>query len=222
LLDQILANFPQIIEYAKQITLECPSACGSSCVDCLQTFRNSFYHKYLDRHIAAELFDQWGGMLKEENDIPPTHPSTHTQDLNAQPVNDAESKLKHLLEAAGFTSGSFQQQIRFKTPIVLDHLIGSTTPDVYFLGDEDDEADRGVCIYLDGMSEGIHGNPITAAQDLEIRSWLRNNGYQVIEITRVQLDDREAMIRHFKKLARYLEGKDLAKRVEDDPSWFDR
>lgn len=220
LLLQILDNFPRIVEHAREIALECPSACGSSCIDCLQTFRNSFYHKYLDRNVAAELLEHWGGSLKEEHDIPPTHPSPHVQNLDAQPVNNPETKLKHLLEAAGFMSGTFQQQIRFKEPIVLDHLIGSTTPDVYYRGDEDDDTDKGVCIYLDGLSTGLHGNPETAACDREIRGWLRNNGYQVIEITVVELDDRGAMVRHFKKLARYLEGKDLAKKIEEDRSWF--
>lgn len=43
----------------------------------------------------------------------------------------------------------------------------------------------------------------------------------MIEITRVELDDRNAMVRHFKKLARYLEGKSLAKRIERDVTWFD-
>ena len=114
LLMQILDNFLQIVAHALEIALGCPSACGSSCIDCLQTFRNSFYHKYLDRHVAAELLDQWGGTLKLENDIPPTHPSTLVQDSGAQPVNNPETKLKHLLEAAGFTSGNFQQQIRLR------------------------------------------------------------------------------------------------------------
>jgi hypothetical protein len=165
---------------------------------------------------------EWGATLKQENAIPPAQPTSGHTSLDSQPVNNAETKLKHLLEAAGFTSGQFQQQIRFNQPIVLDHLIGSTTPDVYFLGDEDDADNRGVCIYLDGLSAALHGNPATADRDREIRSWLRNNGYQVIEITAVELDDRGAMVRHFKKLARYLEGKDLAKRIEKDSSWFER
>ena len=134
-------------------------------------------------------------------------------------MNDGETKLKRLLEAAGFTAGEFQQQIRFRQPITLSHQIGSTTPDVFFEGDLDD--DKGVCIYLDGMSASLHGDPATAARDREIRSWLRNNGYQVIEITYVELDDREAMIRHFRKLARYLSGKDLADRVSQDTAWID-
>ncbi|MFV1967439.1 MAG: helicase-related protein [Pirellulaceae bacterium] len=220
LLQQIHANFQRIIEVAQEIVHGCPSACENSCIDCLQTFRNSYYHKYLDRHVALELLGAWGNSLEQRHDIPPTHPTTDSGDPDAQPVNDGETKLKHLLKTAGFTSGHFQNQIRFKQPIVLDHLIGSTTPDVHFAGDEDDEDDRGVCIYLDGMSDALHGNPETAARDQEIRSWLRNNGYQVIEITYVELDDCNAMVRHFKKLGRYLEGKDLAKQVATDVSWF--
>src|SRR5690606_30188788 len=108
----------------------------------------------------------------EEHSIPATHAPPHSSDLDAQPVNDAETRLKHLLAAAGFTSGTFQEQIRFKQPITLDHVIGSTTPDVYFTGDPDDPDDMGVCIYLDGMSDALHGDPATVARDYEIRSWL--------------------------------------------------
>jgi hypothetical protein len=79
---------------------------------------------------------------------------------------------------------------------------------------------RAFASILDGMSASLHGDPAIAARDQEIRSWLRNNGYQVVEITRVELDDRNAMVRHFKKLARYLEGKNLAKKIEEDASWF--
>jgi hypothetical protein len=43
----------------------------------------------------------------------------------------------------------------------------------------------------------------------------------VIEITVTDLDDRTAMIRHFKLLARHLEGRELAHRIGSDSSWFD-
>jgi hypothetical protein len=221
LVQQVLTNFQRIVQVAKEIVASCPSACESSCIDCLQTFRNGFYHKYLDRHVALEVLNARGDVLKEDHTIPASQPTPHSTDPNAQPVNDAETKLRHLLTNAGFASGSFQDQIRFKTPIVLDHLIGSTTPDVHFTGDPDDVDDKGICIYLDGMSASLHGDPSIAARDREIRSWLRNNGYQVIEITRVDLDDRGAMVRHFKKLARLLEGKSLAQQIEQDATWFD-
>jgi hypothetical protein len=44
------------------------------------------------------------------------------------------------------------------------------------------DEDEGICIYLDGLSGHLHGNPETAERDREIRSWLRNNGYEVIEV----------------------------------------
>ena len=221
LVEQIREHFPQIIEAARELLLHCPSACDHSCIDCLQTFRNSFYHRYLDRHAAAELIKDWGDRLDVEYEIPPTHPATGSHDPDAQPVNDAETKLKHLLVAAGFTSGEFQQQIRFGQKISLDHQIGSTTPDVYFTGDEDDEDDNGVCIYLDGMSAALHGDPAIAERDKEIRTWLRNNGYQVIEIACNELDDRKAMVRHFKKLAKFLSGKDFARDIVESQEWFE-
>lgn len=221
LLDQIRTNFAKVAEVAREIAVGCPSACEHSCIDCLQTFRNSYYHKHLDRHVGLEALLEWGDQLHEQHDIPAAQPATHSNDPDGQPVNNAEHRLKHLLASAGFTSGMFQEQIRFKEPIVVDHLIGSTTPDVYFSGDPDDEDDRGICIYLDGMSSLLHGDPTTAERDREIRSWLRNNGYQVIEVTAVELDDRNAMVRHFKKLARFLEGKSLAKQIEEDATWFE-
>ncbi|MEX0774755.1 MAG: DEAD/DEAH box helicase [Phycisphaeraceae bacterium] len=219
LLDQIREHFVQVIAAAVEL-LDCPNACEKSCIDCLQTFRNAYYHRHLDRHVAMTLLDECGNKLAEQHPILPQQPTVQSPDLAAMPVNDAETKLKHMLEAAGFTTGRFQQHIRFKEPISLGHQIGSTTPDVWFAGDGDDPHDKGVCIYLDGMSTALHGNPATAAKDHEIRSWLRANGHEVIEITVVELDDQQAMVRHFRKLAKYLAGKDLADKVVADTSWF--
>ena len=125
-----------------------------------------------------------------------------------------------MLAAAGLTGGVFQEQIQFNQKIDLGHQIGSTTPDVYFRGDQDDPEDRGMCIYLDGLSEHIHGNSQTATKDREIRDWLRSNGYQVITITYVELSDSNAMRAAFRRLAKYLSGRDLADRVGTDMSWF--
>ena len=35
--------------------------------------------------------------------------------------------------------------------------LGSTIPDAFYPGKEEDEP--GICIYLDGLSAGIHGDP---------------------------------------------------------------
>jgi very-short-patch-repair endonuclease len=136
------------------------------------------------------------------------------------PVNQAENRLKQMLAAAGLAGGIFQQQIQFHQKIDLGHQIGSTTPDVFFHGDQDDPEDRGMCIYLDGLSEHIHGNSQTATKDREIRDWLRSHGYQVITITYVELSDSNAMRAAFRRLAKYLSGRDLADRLGEDMSWF--
>ena len=85
---------------------------------------------------------------------------------------------------------------------------------------EDHDSDEGVCIYLDGLSEHLHGNPETAERDGEIRTWLRNRGYEVIEIPANELDDEDAMVRHFRRLASYLGMRDVRNQVRDDRSWF--
>lgn len=130
------------------------------------------------------------------------------------PVNNAETKLRHLLLRAGFGEGIRNEQLR------LDRALGTTTPDVIYRG-EDHESDEGICIYLDGMSRHIHGNSATAERDRSIRDWLRNHGYEVIEIPANELDDVDAMVRHFRRLAGYLGMREVRNRLRDDRSWFD-
>ena len=73
-----------------------------------------------------------------------------------------------------------------------------------------------------GLSGHIHGNPERAEQDQRIRSWLRNNGYEVIEIAFSDLDDEGAMSRHFRKLAGYLGANELRDSLRTNTSWFSR
>jgi SOS-response transcriptional repressor LexA len=136
-------------------------------------------------------------------------------DEGSHPVNEAERKLRHLLLAAGFEEGIRGEQIR------LDRAIGTTTPDVIYRAGHHGK-DEGICIYLDGLSGHIHGNPERAEQDQRIRSWLRNNCYEVIEIAVSDLDDEGAMSRHFRKLAGYLRADNLREALREDTEWFKR
>ena len=221
LLDQLCERFGEIVQAAHEVVANCPAVCGSSCIDCLQTFRNAYYHPNLDRAVARDRLEAWGRSLSLDHDIPPLQPAA-TPSENAVPVNDAEVKLRHLLLAAGFGEGVRGEQIR------LDRSLGTvrapatsrtTTPDVIYRT-EDHDSDEGVCIYLDGMSAHLHGNPETAEQDREIRTWLRNRGYEVIEIPANELDDEDAMVRHFRRLASYLGMREVRNRVREDRSWF--
>jgi hypothetical protein len=81
-------------------------------------------------------------------------------------------------------------------------------------------ADEGVCIYLDGLSRHLHGNPETSEHDRRIRDWLRNKGYEVLEIAASDLYDEAAMLRHFRKLANYLSEPELRARLSTDTRWY--
>mgnify|MGYP003831379653 FL=1 len=58
------------------------------------------------------------------------------------------------------------------------------------------------------------------SQDHRIRSWLRNNGYEVIEIAVSDLADEGAMTRHFRRLAGFLDAGDIRDALRKDASWF--
>ncbi len=214
LLDQIVERFEEIVGAARELIERCPSACDSSCIDCLQTFRNGFYHAHLDRHAALERIDAWGRSLQFSHDIPPAQPSAPPKD-GAHPVNEKERRLRRLLLAAGFEEGTRGEQIR------LDRAIGTTTPDVIYRKQEGSDEVR-VAIYLDGLSGHLHGNHETRETDQRIRGWLRSHGWEVLEITAVELDDAQAMTGYFRKLAKYLDDSDLRARLSAGPAWFDR
>lgn len=212
LLNQICERFTEIVTAARAVVDGCPSGCDTSCIDCLQTFRNGFYHKHLDRKLASQKLIAWGERLQLSHDIPPVQPSQAPGE-GSYPVNEAERRLQHLLLAAGFEQGIRGEQLQ------LDRAIGSTTPDVIYRASHHDP-DEGVCIYLDGLSGHLHGDAATAEKDAQIRTWLRNNGYDVIEIAASELSDEGAMTRHFRKLAGYLNAIDLKQRLRADRSWF--
>ena len=214
LLEQIASRFEEISAIALEVVSACPAVCESSCIDCLQTFRNGYYHSLLDRKLAEERIQAWGPRLTSSHDIPAKQPSRPAGE-GEQPVNEAERRLRYLLRAAGFEDGIRGEQLR------LGPAIGTTTPDVIYRAPHHD-ADEGVCVYLDGLSRHVHGNPLTASKDQQIRGWLMSNGYDVIGITATELHDQGAMTKHFRKLATYLHLNALRDQLRDAPGWFDR
>jgi hypothetical protein len=208
LLDQIIKRWPEVVAAAKTIVTECATACESSCVDCLQHFRNSFYHNNLNRHVAMESFREWGDQLTGSHVIPSILPD---ESRVKQPVNDPEVQLKAMLEAAGLCGFETEKPIPISGGIV-------TRPDFYF--HEPNEQFAGVCIYFDGMSSHIHGNSETASRDRMIREELRNKDYEVVEIMYQQLFDKVSMRSHMKKIAKAVMGITKAREIETNDSWF--
>lgn len=210
LLQQLCSRFQEVVAASQQVVSSCPSLCERSCVDCLQTFRNAFYHRYLDRHTGAARFAEWGQALVVEHPIPARYPSAQPESSEL-PVNRAEAMLRHLLSRASLPEPEWHTRIELGRPF------NNTEPDCFWpLEDE-----PGLCLYLDGLSNHIHGKPATRERDRAIREALRSQHYEVIEITATQLSDRAAMIQHIARIARILIGKDQAKRLREDSSWFE-
>jgi len=211
LLEQIIERFPEVHAAALDLVANCASDCGRACVDCLLRFRNTFFHAHLDRHAALDRLNDWGDTLAFEHEIPAKQPQA-TPQRDALPVNAAEQALQTMLRAAGFPEPEWQRRITLGRPL------GGTTPDCYF--PEDDPEEPGVCVYLDGLSRELHGDPQTQANDRAIREQLRAQDYDVFEIAASDLFDREKMRNVFFRLGRILLGRAEAKRLREDPDWF--
>jgi len=208
LLEQMLTHWPKVIERALTLVKDCPAACDTSCIDCLQHFRNSFYHDQLNRHTARLFLEQSGDQIQFSHDIPAILPDgTQTQ----KPGNPPEQQLAAMLKAAGLVNFETEKPIPISGGI-------TTRPDVYF--HEPNAQCVGVCIYLDGMSKHLHGNAQTATQDHHIREELRNTDYEVVEIQYQELYDKTVMREHMKKIAKAVVGLKRAKEIHANDEWF--
>jgi hypothetical protein len=210
LLDQLKDRWPDVVEAAKRVVADCPSLCESACVDCLLHFRNSYYHRHLNRHTAFDRLERWGDKLDFTHDIPSRLPTQPSEEV---PVNDPELTLRAMLERAGL------QGYKPQYPIELGRPVGATVPDFFY--EPRNDAYEGLCVFLDGMSRHLHGNSATRDKDRGVREELRNRGYEVVEIQFGQLNDPDAMRQHFFRIGRFLLGKDAAQRIRDTSSWYE-
>jgi hypothetical protein len=196
LLKQMIDAWPRVVDAAASLVTTCPSACESSCPDCLQRFRNAFYHRFLNRHTAAEFFDLSGNEVAFTHELPPILPTIKSADEEL-PVNQAEARLLEIIQKAGLPAPTACQK-----SIPLPKPFNYTTPDFYY--DDPKEVTDGICIYLDGLSKHIHGNPTTHQQDKAIRAILRDKNYAVLELPASHLNDSQALMSFLYTLARKL------------------
>jgi hypothetical protein len=211
LLEQLVQRWEEVRQAALELVDGCPGACVRSCIDCLQTFRNRFYHEHLDRHRASELLKAATGGLVFDHEVPEKLPKTST--TAGQPQTWIEARFRSLLLAAGLPEPRCQEHID------LGAGFGKTIPDFFYEGEDEDEP--GVCIYLDGMAGHIHGNPAQAERDRFLRERLRALQYEVIVVASFELDDRNAVVAAIAKVAKYLVGKERWRALKDDTGWFD-
>jgi DEAD/DEAH box helicase/Helicase conserved C-terminal domain/MrfA Zn-binding domain len=210
LITMMCERWGEVIDAARA-AVECPAQCTRSCIDCLQTYRNSYYHAQLDRHVAAELLDARGRELVDEGPLPARQPPA-PESPGRRPVNDAEQTYLAMLLAARFPTPEAQHHIPLGKPWE------GTTPDFFYPGPDDEL--KGVCIYVDGMSVGLHGKEERRAIDLAVREEVESKGYEVLPVPAASLTDEPMMRRHFIKLARYLCAQEPEDTVRADSAWF--
>lgn len=209
LLEHLAERWEEVQAAALVLLDGCVSACEASCIDCLQTYRNRFYHEHLNRHKAAEVLRSASGPLVTAYEIPEHLPAVG----GTGPQTHIEVRFKRLLAEAGLPAPICQRSI------ALGAGYGSTIPDFFYIG-EDDEP--GICIYLDGMAGHIHGNPEQTDKDNAIRAKLDSLGYEVVVVRSFELDDKDAVVRSIAKVAARLVGRDKQQELKRDTAWFDR
>lgn len=205
LLDQMLERWDEVVSTALNFVDQCPARCDGACSECLMDYRNSFYHRFLDRRVARDLLRTLGGAIDEVHPIPPEMPGT--KDPGPGATNDAEARLEAIFQKAGFTNFETQKEIKLGRPL------GSTRPDFYF--EDPNDMFEGICVYLDGLSAHIHGNPETAQRDAEIRTELRNLNYDVHAIPASHLYDKTSVGNFLFRLGTRLVGKTKAKALRE-------
>ncbi len=212
LLEHLAERWVEVRDAALELLRDCPSACERSCIDCLQTYRNRFYHEFLDRHAAIAVLQAATGPLVSTHPIPENLPTTST--TTGQSQTYIEGRFKRLLAAAGLPAPKCQH------PLDLGAGYGGTIPDFFYAGSDDDEP--GLCVYVDGMAGHIHGNPEQKQKDDAIRAKLNAMNYEVVVVRSFELDDRNAVVSAIARIAKYLVDKEKSRSLKDDTSWFDR
>jgi very-short-patch-repair endonuclease len=167
------------------------------------TYRNSWYHRFLDRHRAAERLAAWGRSLEKKNPIPAHLPASTGDGLA---TNVAEKALQVMLREAGLGEPKAQVSI----PLGPGKF---TYPDFFYPKDM-----KGLCVYMDGMS--FHGDPQTKSRDAHLTGLLEQQGYEVLRIPSVDLWDHGAMAKHLARAGLYLVGAKRAKRIVDGGAWY--
>lgn len=198
LLQQMIQKWEQVLAAASDILDDCPGRCETSCYECMRTYRNSYFHKMMNRFEALDLVKKYNGRPVFEGEIAPKIDLQNVSDKTS--TYRGERDLGQMLSKAGFPTFDPEREIEIGQPFNI------TRPDLFY---EDPSGSPQIAVYLDGLSESIHGDPDTHRKDQMIRMQLEAQGIDVIEIARSDLDDPEAMRLHYRRIAHKLGSQDL-------------
>ena len=202
LLQQMIEKWSEVCAAASEVVASCPSQCETSCVDCLQSYRNQQFHPFLMRHKAEQLLSALGSTLVTGPMIPA---KVGASSGSGETTNMAEERLRLLLERAGFPSPAMQHRINL--PAVSSHTV------VDFFFESESDSYEGVCVYLDGLGVGAHGSAAQQERDRILRSALSGLDYEVVAIPASDLNNRAMLITHLAAIAKAIIGRSRAQEV---------
>lgn len=168
----VMTHWEAILERAQEVLERCD--CATACYRCLLHFRNQQHHATLDRHRALNVLNDLWGPFEKAHEVPPRF----VQEDSARGKQDSpkEEQLLRLLGDRGFP---LPPEAQYR----LD-LGGGTVTYADFA-----YPDHKVLVYVDGMSERIHGNEDQRRRDRRIRVKAELAGWRVCPISAEGLSD---------------------------------
>jgi hypothetical protein len=193
-LPQIVKLWPAVCDKAAEVLAKCPDDCDTACYSCLKHYRNQQHHPLLDRGQAIEVLSELNGVVQDQHPIPAT--TGVTIETGVEPESHPEAGLLGVLAARSFPLPPASQYH-------LDLGDGTSTWMDFAWPEEK------VAVYIDGMSEALHGNKQQMIRDTIIRAKLAGLGWKVVAIAANALGDDTALAGHLATLAVHLGRVDL-------------
>jgi len=188
-LPQIAEHWEAVCRRATRVLESCATQCETACYSCLKHFWNQQDHDVLNRHEAIRLLADLTRPLELVHLVPP---------VTLQPAPDgkradsrAELDFAELCRRRNFPVPPAQQfRVSFED--------GSHTDADWAY------PEQRVLVFIDGMSERLHGDAERRRRDRRLRAKARMKGFQVVEITAEALGDEASLAVHLEELATYL------------------
>ena len=198
LIEQIVNKWEQILSSSQSILEGCSSQCDSSCIDCLQNFRNAHYHRFMDRHVALTLIED-NGLSKE-----------YIEEIKERMTEEKNNSSHSLNDMIELFKANGVNNIQTNVSISISGEIKPIYSDI-FIPDQSGQSE-GHCIIIISESEEFllkNDSAMNLTQTL-----LTNEGYTFFSFKLRDFDDSLKLSQFFKRVFRPLLGKEKADEVQ--------
>jgi hypothetical protein len=172
-LPSILDFWTAVVRQGQVVLGDC--TCEDACYRCMKHFRNQQYHGLFNRHEAISLLQDVEQTPVRSNDIPATIAPTEA-DYADEADSEAEEDFIRLLKARSYPrpdAAQYRVELAGGDYTVADYAY----------------TDANVLIFIDGLSEGLHGDPAQSRRDNILRAKAKMAGYNVVAIPAQALHD---------------------------------